>query len=109
MDSPVGDMDQSGDPYIDQFINGRAEARSRRSDDIQFFEPSMNVLLFLMVKKFVYLEVLLILAGSRPPCALVQQGIGHSLSEFVLRGSPHISSSPISKFISNHGRALHSF
>ena len=21
---PVGDMDQSGDPYIDQFINGRA-------------------------------------------------------------------------------------
>lgn len=22
---PVGDMDQSGDPYIDQFINGRAE------------------------------------------------------------------------------------
>jgi phospholipid/cholesterol/gamma-HCH transport system ATP-binding protein len=22
---PVGDMDQSGDRYIDQFINGRAE------------------------------------------------------------------------------------
>ena len=22
---PVGDMDQSGDPYIDQFINGRAD------------------------------------------------------------------------------------
>lgn len=30
-----------------------------------FFEPSMNVLLFLMVKKFVYLEVLLILAGIK--------------------------------------------
>ena len=30
-----------------------------------FFEPSMNVLLFLMVKKFVYLEVLLILAGGK--------------------------------------------
>ena len=30
-----------------------------------FFEPSMNVLLFLMVKKFVYLEVLLILAGVK--------------------------------------------
>jgi len=22
---PVGDMDQSGDPYLDQFIHGRAE------------------------------------------------------------------------------------
>ena len=30
-----------------------------------FFEPSMNVLLFLMVKKFIYLEVLLILAGVK--------------------------------------------
>ena len=30
-----------------------------------FFEPSMNVLLFLMVKKFIYLEVLLILAGIK--------------------------------------------
>ena len=30
-----------------------------------FFEPSMNVLLFLMVKKFVYLEVLLILTGVK--------------------------------------------
>lgn len=30
-----------------------------------FFEPSMNVLLFLMVKKFVYLEVLVILAGGK--------------------------------------------
>ena len=30
-----------------------------------FFEPSMNVLLFLMVKKFIYLEVLLILAGDQ--------------------------------------------
>lgn len=30
-----------------------------------FFEPSMNVLLFLMVKKFVFLEVLLILAGGK--------------------------------------------
>ena len=30
-----------------------------------FFEPSMNVLLFLMVKKFIYLEVLLILAGGK--------------------------------------------
>ena len=40
-------------------------ARLRRSDDIQFFEPSMNVLLFLMVKKFIYFEVLLILAGIK--------------------------------------------
>ena len=30
-----------------------------------FFKPSMNVLLFLTVKKFVYLEVLLILAGIK--------------------------------------------
>ena len=30
-----------------------------------FFEPSMNVLLFLMVKKFSYLEVLVILAGVK--------------------------------------------
>ena len=30
-----------------------------------FFEPSMNVLLFLMMKKFIYLEVLLILAGAK--------------------------------------------
>lgn len=30
-----------------------------------FFEPSMNVLLFLMLKKFIYLEVLLILAGVK--------------------------------------------
>ena len=30
-----------------------------------FFEPSMHVLLFLMVKKFVYLEVLLIIAGAK--------------------------------------------
>ena len=30
-----------------------------------FFEPSMNVLLFLMVKKFVYIEVLLIIAGVK--------------------------------------------
>ena len=30
-----------------------------------FYEPSMNVLLFLMVRKFVYLEVLLILAGVK--------------------------------------------
>ena len=30
-----------------------------------FFEPSMNVFLFLIVKKFVYLEVLLILAGIK--------------------------------------------
>ena len=30
-----------------------------------FFEPSMNVLLFLMVKKFVCLEALLLLAGVK--------------------------------------------
>ena len=30
-----------------------------------FFEPSPNVLLFLMVKKFVYLEALLLLAGIK--------------------------------------------
>ena len=30
-----------------------------------FFEPSMNVLLFLRVKKFVYLEVVLIIAGIK--------------------------------------------
>lgn len=30
-----------------------------------FFEPSPNVLLFLMVKKFVYLEALLLLAGTK--------------------------------------------
>ena len=30
-----------------------------------FFEPSPNVLLFLMVKKFIYLEALLLLAGIK--------------------------------------------
>ena len=30
-----------------------------------FFEPSPNVLLFMMVKKFVYLEALLLLAGTK--------------------------------------------
>ncbi len=73
---PVGDMDQSGDRYIDQFINGRAEGPIE----------------------------------ARPPYTQVHHVICHSsLSEFVLRGSPHISSSPISKFINNHGPALHNF
>ena len=30
-----------------------------------FFEPSLNVLLFLMVKKFIYFELVLILAGIK--------------------------------------------
>ena len=42
-----------------------------------FFEPSMNVLLFLMVKKFVYLEVLLILAGVK---AALRIGAARALS-----------------------------
>ena len=42
-----------------------------------FFEPSMNVLLFLMVKKFVYLEVLLILAGIK---ATLRTGAARYLS-----------------------------
>ena len=41
------------------------------------FEPSMNVLLFLMVKKFVYLEVLLILAGIK---ATLRTGAARYLS-----------------------------
>ena len=42
-----------------------------------FFEPSMNVLLFLMVKKFIYLEVLLILAGIK---ATLRTGAARYLS-----------------------------
>ena len=42
-----------------------------------FFEPSMNVLLFLMVKKFVYLEVMLILAGVK---ATLRSGAARYLS-----------------------------
>ena len=42
-----------------------------------FFEPSMNVLLFLMVKKFIYLEVLLILAGVK---ATLRTGAARYLS-----------------------------
>ena len=42
-----------------------------------FFEPSMNVLLFLMVKKFVYLEVLLILTGVK---ATLRTGAARYLS-----------------------------
>lgn len=42
-----------------------------------FFEPSMNVLLFLMVKKFIYLEVLLILAGIK---AALRTGAARYLS-----------------------------
>lgn len=46
-----------------------------------FFEPSMNVLLFLMVKKFVYLEVLLILAGIK---ATLRTGAARYLSFVVI-------------------------
>ena len=46
-----------------------------------FFEPSMNVLLFLMVKKFVYLEVLLILAGVN---AALRTGAAQYLSFVVI-------------------------
>ena len=74
---PVGDMDQSGDPISINSSTDAPVARSRRSDDIQFFEPSMNVLLFLMVKKFVYLEVLLILAGVK---AALRIGAARALS-----------------------------
>ena len=42
-----------------------------------FFEPSMNVLLFLMVKKFIYLQVLLILAGVK---AALRIGAARALS-----------------------------
>ena len=42
-----------------------------------FFEPAMNVLLFLMVKKFIYLEVLLILAGGK---ATLRSGAARYLS-----------------------------
>ena len=42
-----------------------------------FFEPSMNVLLFLMVKKFIYLQVLLILAGVK---ATLRTGAARYLS-----------------------------
>ena len=42
-----------------------------------FFEPSMNVLLFLMLKKFIYLEVLLILAGVK---ATLRTGAARYLS-----------------------------
>ena len=42
-----------------------------------FFEPSMNVLLFLMVKKFVYLEVLFLLAGIK---AALRTGAARYLS-----------------------------
>jgi hypothetical protein len=46
-----------------------------------FFEPSMNVLLFLMVKKFVYLEVLLILAVVN---AALRTGAAQYLSFVVI-------------------------
>ena len=46
-----------------------------------FFEPSMNVLLFFMVKKFVYLEVLLILAGIK---ATLRTGAARYLSFVVI-------------------------
>ena len=46
-----------------------------------FFEPSMNVLLFLMVKKFVYLEVLLILAGVK---AALRTGTTRYFSVFTI-------------------------
>jgi hypothetical protein len=46
-----------------------------------FFEPSMNVLLFLMVKKFVYLEALLILAGIK---AALRTGAARYLSFVVI-------------------------
>ena len=46
-----------------------------------FFEPSINVLLFLMVKKFVYLEVLLILAGIK---AALRTGAARYLSFVVI-------------------------
>ena len=42
-----------------------------------FFEPSPNVLLFLMVKKFIYLEALLLLAGIK---AALHTGVSRYLS-----------------------------
>ena len=84
-------------------------ARLRRSDDIQFFEPSMNVLLFLMVKKFIYLEVLLILAGSRPPCAGAARYLSFITIGICAAGIAAHFVVPISKSINNHGPALHSF
>jgi hypothetical protein len=42
-----------------------------------FFEPSPNVLLFLMVKKFIYLEALLLLAGIK---AALHKGASRYLS-----------------------------
>ena len=42
-----------------------------------FFEPSVNVLLFLTVKKFIYLEALLLLAGIK---AAVRTGASRYLS-----------------------------
>ena len=42
-----------------------------------FFEPSPNVLLFLMVKKFIYLEALLLLAGIK---AALRKGASRYLS-----------------------------
>ncbi len=54
-----------------------------------FFEPSMNVLLFLMVKKFVYLEVLLILAGVAAhfvvPYFQIYQQPWAGIAQFLIR------------------------
>ena len=47
-----------------------------------FFEPSMNVLLYLIVKKFVYLEALLILAGIK---AALRAGEARYLSFMTIR------------------------
>ena len=47
-----------------------------------FFEPSPNVLLFLMVKKFIYLEAVLLLAGIK---AALHTGASRYLS-FITMG-----------------------
>ena len=54
-----------------------------------FFEPSMNVLLFLMVKKFIYLEVLLILAGAAALRTGAARYCHSSLSEFAAGIAAH--------------------
>ena len=76
-----------------------------------FFEPSMNVLLFLMVKKLIYLEVLYNLCwGQGHPahwCSTVF--VIHHYRNLYCRDRRAFRRSLLSKSINNHGRVLHSF
>jgi hypothetical protein len=80
------------------------------------FEPSPNVLLFLMVKKFIYLEVLLLLAGIAAhfviPYFQIHQQPWAGIAQFLIRTwdgmfTPFLASFVfLNTMMQKHGRVM---